>query len=210
MRSLWPSGIDCESQKNQNPPRVPNTCLWTLQNSKYIKWRDDDTKKLLWISADPGCGKSVLARCIINKDLPKAFQNDSSKPILYYFFKDTSPEQRSVIRAISTILHQLFTSQPHLIRYALSSYREVDKALSMTFSKLWSIFVVAATDSLAGNVVCVLDALDKYNEQKQLKLIKALEDFCLDSRSLSSASNLKLLITSRLYFQIRRKFNVLL
>lgn len=164
MRSLWPSGIDCGSQKNQNPRRVPNTCLWTLQNSKYIKWRDDDTKKLLWISADPGCGKSVLARCIIDEDLPKAFQNDSSKLILYHFFKDTSPEQRSVIRAISTILHQLLTSQLRFIRYALSSYREVDKALFTTFPKLWSIFIVAATDPLAENAVCVLDALDEYNE----------------------------------------------
>ena len=210
MRSLWPSGIDCESQMNQNPPRVPNTCLWTLQNSKYIKWRDDDTKKLLWISADPGCGKSVLARCIIDEDLPKAFQNHSSKRILYYFFKDTSPEQRSATRAISTILHQLFTSQPRLIRYALPSYRGVGKALSTTFPKLWSIFTAAATDPLAGNAVCVLDALDECDEQEQLELIKALEDFCLHQRSPSSASNVKILITSRPYFQIRREFDKLL
>ena len=41
-------------------------------------------------------------------------------------------------------------------------------------------------------------------------MIKALEDFCLDQRSPSSASNLKLLITSRPYFQIRREFDKLL
>ena len=210
MQSLWPRGIDYESQKNQNPTPVPNTCLWTLQNSKYIKWRDDDTTKLLWISAHPGCGKSVLARCIIDEDLPKVFRNNTSKRILYYFFKDTSPEQRSASRAISTILHQLFASQPRLIRYALPSYRETGKALCTTFSKLWSIFTAAATDPLAGNAVCVLDALDECDEQEQLELIKALEDFCLDQRSPSSASNLKLLITSRPYFQIRREFDKLL
>ena len=209
MRSLWPSGIDYESQKNQNPRRVPDTCLWTLENSKYIKWRDDDTKKLLWISADPGCGKSVLARCIIDEDLPEAFQNDSSKRILYYFFNNTSPEQRSITRAISMILHQLFASQPRLIRYALPSYREVGEAL-FTFSKLWSIFTAAATDPLAGNVFCVLDALDECDEQEQVELIKALEDFCLHQQSPSSPSSLKLLITSRPYFQIRREFDKLL
>ena len=209
MQSLWPSGIDPESQKNQNPPRVPNTCLWTLQNSKYIQWRDDDTKKLLWISADPGCGKSVLARCIIDEDLPRAYQNDSTKRILYYFFKDTSPEQRSATRAISTILHQLFSSRPRLIRHALPSYRVFGEALSTMFPKLWSIFKAATTDPLAGNVVCVLDALDECNEQEQLQLIKALEDFCLQRSSLS-VSNLKLLVTSRPYFQIRREFDRLL
>ena len=202
--------MDYVSQKNQNPRRVLDTCLWTLENSKYIQWRDDDTKKLLWISADPGCGKSVLARCIIDEDLPKAFQKYSSNRILYYFFKDTSPEQRSATRAISTILHQLFASQPRLIRYALPSYREIGKALSTTFSKLWSIFTTAATDPLAGNVVCVLDALDECDELEQLQLIKALEDFCFHQPSLSSASSFKLLITSRPYFQIRREFDRLL
>ena len=209
MRSVWPRGIDYESQKNQNLTRVPNTCLWTLQNSKYIKWRDDDTKKLLWISADPGCGKSVLARCIIDEDLHKAFENNASKRVLYYFFKDTSPEQRSATRAISTILHQLFTSQPRLIRYALPSYRETGKALSTTFPKLWSIFTAAATDPLAGNTICVLDALDECDEQERPELIKALEDFCLRQRS-PSASNFKLLITSRPYFPIRCEFDKLL
>ena len=58
LQSLCPSGIDYESQKNQNPVRVPNTCLWTLQNPKYLEWRDNNTKRLLLISADPGCGKS--------------------------------------------------------------------------------------------------------------------------------------------------------
>ena len=210
LRSLWPRGIDYESQKNQNPTRVADTCLWTLQNPKYIEWRDNDTKKLLWISADPGCGKSVLARCIIDEDLPKPFQNNPSKRILYYFFKDTSPEQRSASRAISTILHQLFASEPRLIRHALTSYREIGKALSTTFSKLWSIFTAAVTDPLARNAICVLDALDECDEQEQLELIKALEDFCLHQRSPSPASNLKFLLTSRPYFQIRRDFDKLL
>ena len=210
MQSLWPSGIGYESQKNQNPTRVPDTCLWTLRNPKYIQWRDNDTKKLLWISADPGCGKSVLARCIIDEDLPEAFQNNSSKRILYYFFKDTNPEQRSATRAISTILHQLFASQPRLIRHALPSYRELGKALSTTFPRLWSIFTVAATDPLAGNVICVFDALDECDEQDQPELIKALEDFYIHQRSSPSASNVKFLLTSRPYFQIRREFDRLL
>ena len=166
--------------------------------------------KLLWISADPGCGKSVLARCIVDEDLPKASRNGLSKPILYYFFKDTSPEQRSATRAISTILHQLFVCQPRLIRYALPSYREIGKALSTTFPKLWSILIAAVTDPLIGDVTCVLDALDECNEQEQHALIEALKDFCLSRRNSSSASRLKFLITSRPYFEIKRDFDELL
>jgi len=104
----------------------------------------------------------------------------------------------------------LFTSQPQLIRHALPSYDEIGAALSTTFSKLWSIFILAATDSLAGDVICVLDALDECNEQEQQRLIKALENFCLHQQTLFSASRLKFLIISRPYFEIRREFDELL
>jgi len=97
-----------------------------------------------------------------------------------------------------------------LIRHALPSYIEIGAALSTTFSKLWSIFIVAATDPLAGDVICVLDALDECNEQEQQRLIKALENFCLHQRTLFSASRLKFLIISRPYFEIRREFDELL
>ena len=86
LQSLYPSGINYDEQKNQNPERVLNTCLWTLQNPKYLEWRDSNMKRLLWISADPGCGKSVLARCIVDKDLPGALQKDPPTRVLYDFF----------------------------------------------------------------------------------------------------------------------------
>ena len=210
LQSFCPSGIDYESQKNQNPQRVPHTCLWTLQNPKYLEWRDSDTKRMLWISADPGCGKSVLARCIVDEDLPSISQNDSPKLVLYYFFKDTSLEQRSASRATSSILHQLFVSHPQLIRYAVPKYKERGAALSTTFSELWSIFTAAATDPTTGDIVCVLDALDECNEQEQPRLIEGLEDFYLRQRTSSSASRAKFLITSRPYFAIRRGFDKML
>jgi len=104
----------------------------------------------------------------------------------------------------------LFTSQPQLIRHALPSYYEIGAKLSTIFPKLWSIFIAAATDPLAGDVICLLDALDECDEQEQQWLIKSLEDFCLHQRTLFSASRLKFLVTSRPYFEIRRGFDKIL
>ena len=97
-------------------------------------------------------------------------------------------------------------SCPQLIRYALPKYNERGAALSTTFLELWSIFTAAATDPTAGDIICVLDALDECNDQDQSRLIECLEDFYLRQRS-SSASRLKFLITSRPYFEIRRRFD---
>lgn len=46
-------------QKNINPRRVEGTCLWALQSPEYIRWSESTCHDLLWVSADPGCGKSV-------------------------------------------------------------------------------------------------------------------------------------------------------
>ncbi|KAL9607102.1 MAG: hypothetical protein Q9167_007953, partial [Letrouitia subvulpina] len=70
--------------------------------------------------------------------------------------------------------------------------------------------MAAAADPLAGDVTCVLDALDECNEQEQHALIEALEDFCLFRPISSSTSRLKFLITSRPYFKIKRQFAKLL
>lgn len=207
-----PSRTEYQSQKDQNPDRVPGTCLWTLENPKYIEWRDHNTKKLCWISADPGCGKSVLARCIIDEDLPGGLSNYSSTSILYYFFKDSDREQRSILRAVQTILHQLLDSKAQLRSdemLGLKNEKAVNK--SSSFTDLWSLFMIAATSSLAGNVICIFDAFDECDEKEQPVLAKKLEEYCLDRQKGSSRHpHLKFLVTSRPYLEIRYGFSRLL
>ena len=206
LQSFCPRGIDYQSQKDQNPTRVPNTCLWALENPKYLEWRDNDTKRLIWISADPGCGKSVLAKCLVDEDLPKASVNAKRKHVLYYFFKDTSPDQRSASRALCAVLHQLFRSCPRLIRHALPKYRERGDKLVASLPELWSIFMTVAADPTAGSMICVLDALDECDNQQRPKLIEYLGNFCCQQRTLSSASRLTFLITGRPYLDLRHEF----
>ncbi|KAH0023405.1 hypothetical protein KCU78_g5426, partial [Aureobasidium melanogenum] len=43
--------------KNINPDRVEQTCQWALTHPLYQRWKDSAADDLLWISADPGCGK---------------------------------------------------------------------------------------------------------------------------------------------------------
>lgn len=52
--------------KNRIEMRVPETCELVLKNQKFLGWRQEATSKLVWISADPGYGKSVLSRSLID------------------------------------------------------------------------------------------------------------------------------------------------
>ncbi|CRL24482.1 unnamed protein product [Penicillium camemberti] len=58
--------VNYAEQKNINPKRAEGTCRWAFRSSEYIRWWESNCNDLLWVSADLGCGKSVLARSIID------------------------------------------------------------------------------------------------------------------------------------------------
>ena len=76
---------DYQGQKNHVPTRVPRTCEWFLSDKRFLDWRDKQSSALLWVSADPGCGKSVLARCLIDEHL--LTNSTTTSTVCYFFFK---------------------------------------------------------------------------------------------------------------------------
>lgn len=70
-----------EWYKDRVEDRVEGTCQWFLSQAKYRSWLDQKCG-ILMVSADPGCGKSVLARHLVDQGLPR------DKTICYFFFKD--------------------------------------------------------------------------------------------------------------------------
>jgi gas vesicle protein len=194
------------SHKNRNPLRVPGTCKWFLDHPQFLKWKQDELSSLLWVSADPGCGKSVLARTLIDEGL---LSDDLLTPsVCYFFFKDGSPEQQGAAKSISAILHQLFNDQPHLIRHALEDYRREGQNISSSFEKTWSILTIAAADPAARKIVCVLDALDECEEDSRKLIIDSLKTLYSDTEHTQSLI-VKFLVTSRPYEDIQRHFRSL-
>lgn len=105
MRAL---SFPYQDQKDVNPTRVDGTCEWFLGHSKFTAWRQDTTANLLWVTAGPGCGKSVLSRALVDEGLLHSEKPDSkTASICYFFFKDDA-ERGSGLNALRSILHQLF------------------------------------------------------------------------------------------------------
>ena len=194
-----------ESYKNDpNPERVPGTCAWFLEHPTFLKWRASSNDDLLWLSADPGCGKSVLSRALIDEGLVSA----ESTTICHFFFKDNR-EQDNIATALCALLHQFFSAHDGLLqKHSASAVKRCGPALVNDFEELWQIFISAATDLSAGEVICVLDALDECRQSDRDKLIACLQRFY--SRSLGKPrqeSKLKFLVTSRPYTEIERGFS---
>ena len=203
---------DYERFKDRNPDRLEGTCEWFLLHDRYHEWQQSNSG-LLWVSADPGCGKSVLAKSLIDREMRATSsrtissqransQRVSFRATCYFFFKDDNEKQKSSTIALSSLLHQLFSQKQYLIRHAMRDYETEGSNLSHSFAKLWNTFILAISDPNAGEVVCVLDALDECAEAERYQIIDTLSAFYKQCQS----SQLKFLVTSRPYFDIEREF----
>ncbi|CAG8909907.1 unnamed protein product [Penicillium egyptiacum] len=192
-------------QKNINPRKAEGTCLWALQSSEYIRWSESTGHDLLWVSADPGCGKSVLARSIIDDYLEDASQ---VVKVCYFFFKDNE-EQNHLATAMCSVLHQLFDQRPDLLRYAIPSWEKNGEKLRQEVEELWRIFMTAASAEASCKTICIFDALDECREVDQGRLIGKLDLFQHQSSSLIQDPCLKFLVTSRPYDHIQNHFRAI-
>lgn len=48
------------------PDLTPGTFEWLFADSRFRTWLEEPERPLLWLTADPGCGKSVLAKFLVN------------------------------------------------------------------------------------------------------------------------------------------------
>jgi ankyrin repeat protein len=190
-----------EDTMEKNPDRVSGTCEWFLQNPRYCKWLNDTASDLLWVTADPGCGKSVLSKFLIN-DYKSWMWKDTS--VCYFFFKDDSGENRSATYALCAILHQLFIQNHALLKHAMAEYNSNGTKLPLLFGSLWSILLQAAADSSSDRIFCIIDALDECAESSCEQLIKCLAEF---HSNVNRTTKIKFLITSRPNSFIRRVFS---
>ena len=200
-----------EEHKDMNPDHVPGTCRWVLNNPMYQAWRDKPQNDLLWISADPGCGKSVLSKLLVDQNLGVAIGTPTvavppSYTFCYFFFKDNEI-QDSLTTALCALLHQLFTQQPHLTKHAMPAWEKNGGMIRKEANELWRILCNASNDTEAKPIVCILDALDECREADRQRLITLLCEFYDQaSETLSTTCWLKFMVTSRPYEDIQNGF----
>src|SRR4029077_3389876 len=121
-------------RKDRNPDRIQGTCEWFVAHELFRDWKERRSSRMLWVSADPGCGKSVLAKYLVDSVL----LTTESRTTCYFFFKDDFEDQRTVVNALCCILHQLFMQKRILLCETILERFEVSgEKFNSSFSELW-------------------------------------------------------------------------
>ena len=193
---------DYDSHRERVPSAVQGTCTWYLQHERFIDWETEKRSSLLWVSADPGCGKSVLSSFLVERLQSAESQATLPGTVCFFFFKDDSEEQKTAVLALCALLHQLFKTNNSLIGHAMEEFKSKGKRFTQDFSSLWKIFTGAVADS--GNVICVIDALDECERLSRNILLNSLVKFYSDANADKGTSGgyLKIILTSRPYQSI--------
>ena len=196
-----------EAGKNVNPEATPGTCQWFLKHTDFLTWRESQSPRLLWLSADPGCGKSVLSKYLVDRKGEVLTVNTATPIICYFFFKDGDVDRMHGTKAICAMLHQLIMQQPDLYRFAKEDFDTKSQMFLNDFGSLWNIFLTAIANVRYREVLCVLDALDECQALSRTALITKLVDLFRHSEPSKSRKPIfKLLATSRPEFQTIRDF----
>ncbi|KAH6714372.1 hypothetical protein BKA61DRAFT_517572, partial [Leptodontidium sp. MPI-SDFR-AT-0119] len=203
----WPGGDSYEYSKERVQRAEEGTCKWLTNHDKFKAWESPDNPNsrspLLLLTAYPGCGKSVLSKHLIDTVLSER----QDRAVCYFFFKDDFEHQKSATGALCTLLHQLLIISESKCRTSIadSALRRLETMGKESFfgsiSSLWKTFTEAALHTDAGEVICILDALDECQPSGRNELIKAINEFYQTSRN-QALCLLKLFLTTRPYGDI--------
>ena len=163
---------------------------WVLDNEDFQRWRTDDQSRLLWVTGDPGKGKTMLLCGIIDEIQG---EGSSTEPLSYFFCQATDSRINTATAVLRGLIYLLIKQCPSLISHVRARYDQAGSGLfedTNAWVALSDIFANMIQDPKLKNAYLVVDALDEC----VIELPKLLD---LIVRSLSSSSHLKWIVSSR-------------
>lgn len=165
-----------------------------------------ESSSLLWVSADPGCGKSVLAKFLVEHLKQPESKQDRPELVCHFFFKDDSDEQRNSVLALRALLHQIFSDNKALLRHAFLAFESKGLAMLNDFESMWDILSSITMDSEATNLLIILDGLDECEKVSQTKLLTSLNKL-YRQKTLNEKPFFKVILLSRPENNIKSSFS---
>ena len=185
---------DLAAIRSAKGDRVDGTCEWILTQDRYTSWLNEDSPQLLWLSGLPGIGKTMISSFLV-EELALLAERSSQMTLAYYFCDDKDEKRRTATAVLRGLLLQLLRQRPVLFKHIQTQFDISRDSLFSNFHALWRIFVSIVQDPEAGEVCCLIDALDECEkESRQLFLNDLTKLFCSQQ---SKKPFLKLIVISR-------------
>lgn len=197
MHYFWTA--DYVAHRRNIPTRGTGTCAWFLEQGNYKNWLTEKDSIALWVSGDTGCGKTMISSFIVDELGAVEFRSRVPSTLCYFFCDTKNDQENTAERILQGILHQIFTAHPFLLRkHVLPYYKEMGSRMFLSFGTLCDIFERISFDKSAGDIFCIIDAVDECEKSSRRQLIRLFNRILETKRTLDSNDTfLKILMTGR-------------
>ncbi|KPM39876.1 hypothetical protein AK830_g6697 [Neonectria ditissima] len=176
------------------PPKpIPGTCQWIRSHQFFVSWLEKDSNALLWLTGNPGCGKTTLSY-----SLAQNFEEaQRSRTVIIYLCQNKN-KQADARAVLMGLIFQMIERHRSMIRHVRRVFELQGSSMIQSFSSLWGIFLRIVKDPKAGSLFVILDALDECEKVSCHQLLESISNMLADSsHTMQGGTKIKFLITSR-------------
>ncbi|KAJ7256360.1 ankyrin repeat-containing domain protein [Mycena rebaudengoi] len=140
--------------------RHESTCLWLLQDERFMHWQDHPGE-LLWIEGSSGTGKTILSSTVIEQlFLDRAAHGCQNRTAIAYFYFDFGDSSKQFIdNAIRRLILQISAQCPNPNKTLSDHYQTYNGQKDLTRQQLLVLLKTLLGE--LGRTYLVLDALDE-------------------------------------------------
>lgn len=171
---------------------------WILKNYMFKQWRDGGQSRLLWITADPEKGKTMLVCGIIDQ-----LMKQSAYRVCYFFCQNTDDRMNTATAVLRGLIFLLVEHQPVLISHIQKKYNTAGKTLfedKTAWAALYNMFTNILQDKDLNKTIFIVDALDECET--------GLSDLWDLIQHHPPSSRIKWIVSSRNIAHIEQRFKV--
>ena len=188
---------------------------WILDDPSFRRWRTHDDSKLLWISGDPGKGKTMMLMGLIDElsrgdeavsmsrmsKMLSKFKRGSRRIVLSYSFcQSARPELNNAASVLRGLIYLLVSQKEDLMPHIQKRYDVAGSKLFEGDNSIYALREILSDilNDLPLPTYLLVDALDEC-VTGLADLLRIITDYNLTQRS-----NIKWLVTSRNLPEIER------
>ncbi|KAJ7274600.1 hypothetical protein C8J57DRAFT_1714452 [Mycena rebaudengoi] len=140
--------------------RHESTCLWLLQDERFMHWQDHPGE-LLWIEGSSGTGKTILSSTVIEQLFQDraAHGHQNRTAIAYFYFDFGDSSKQCVENAIRRLILQISAQCPNPNKTLSPHHQTYSGQKDLTHQQLLTLLKTLLGE--LGRTYLVLDALDE-------------------------------------------------
>ncbi|KAK4220384.1 NACHT domain-containing protein [Rhypophila decipiens] len=199
LAKLWSAGphdprVDKERIELAKGGLLVDAYHWVFDNPDFNRRRQLSESRLLWIKVDPGKGKTMLLRGIINELEQPITVNGGN--LVYFFCQATDSRINNGTSVLRSLIYLLVQRQPRLLSHLPENTYPSDD--TMAWIILSKTLIEMVEDPNLKATYLVIDALDEcvIDQQKLLSLIVQIS---------SISARVKCVVSSRNWLQIEEQ-----